>query len=69
MVRSFTQKEKAKILWDAGCKTPNALMNKENISQRCAERYVSEFRGEKKVREKNILQEESLLKPPQKSEE
>ena len=44
MIRSLTQKEKAKVIWDCGNKTPRALMNTANIPLRTAERYASEFR-------------------------
>ena len=50
---SLTQKEKAKVLWDYGFKTPLSLTNKMNIPQRSVKLYVSDFpKGENGDRKK-----------------
>lgn len=53
MTKKFTQREKAKILWDAGHTTTKSLQRRGKIPERSARRYVREFEdggsGERKA--------------------
>ena len=43
-MREIPQKTVAKVLWDAGFKSPGSIKRRGNIPQRSAERYIQCFK-------------------------
>ena len=44
MVKAIPKKVRAKVLWDAGHKTPKLMLRRGNIPIRSAQRYIADFK-------------------------